>query len=82
MVLLLPTARQFVLLVHETPLKRWLAAPGGLATIDQLVPFQCSIDRPTATHDDGLVHETPFSSFVPGCATVYEVVPFQCSIAD
>ena len=40
-----PTAKQFVLLVHDTLVSALAYCGGwfGLATTDQLVPFQCSI---------------------------------------
>jgi hypothetical protein len=38
--LLVPTAKQLVVLGHDTPLRT--AELLGLVTIDQLVPFQCS----------------------------------------
>jgi hypothetical protein len=44
-------------LVHDTP---YMPVPGW-AIVDQLVPFQCSVDDwPTATQNDVLVHDTAF----------------------
>ena len=65
-----PTAKQFVVLVHATPLKTVpVAAAGfGLATTDQLVPFHRSTSddsravvetkEPTAKHSVVVGHAT------------------------
>jgi len=64
-----PTAKQLVELEHDTPSNSTAARAGGLglATIDQLVPFQCSINVPfppvpTAKQSDALEHDTAESS--------------------
>jgi hypothetical protein len=72
-----PTAKQFVALEQDTPLSVTVVAPAGvgLATIDHVVPFHCSISvvdvsvvreaaaaSPTATQLVGLEHDTPSSS--------------------
>jgi len=89
-----PTAKQLDVLGHVTPSRAESVAPVGfgLATIDQLVPFQCSANvlwpgplaAPTAKQLVVLGHDTPFSSdsFSPvgfGLAITDQLVPFQCS---
>ena len=74
----LPTAIQLAADAHETPASEVSAAPPafGVATIDQLVPFQCSArlfcdvdvdENPTAAQSLALAHDTPLScvSFEP-----------------
>jgi hypothetical protein len=69
-----PTAKQLVVLGHDTPLSKEAVAPVGLGLVrtDQLVPFHCSTsvvvapkwaeDEPTAKQLVALGHDTPFSS--------------------
>ncbi|MGO9876712.1 MAG: hypothetical protein ACLPVY_23300 [Acidimicrobiia bacterium] len=64
-----PTAKQLVELEHDTPTSSAPASPvrRGLATIDQLVPFQRSMNvpfppAPTAKQSDALEHDTAESS--------------------
>jgi hypothetical protein len=65
----LPTAKQLVVLGHEVPVKSATGGPGGfgLATNDQLVPFQISVSvwlwstAPTAAQLAVLVHDTDAS---------------------
>src|SRR5262245_22150169 len=77
----------------DTPLSR-VSPPAtfGLGTVDQAVPFQCSVCV-TLTGTDPL-ESTPIpmaqmsvadaaltpTSLVPGLATIDQVVPFQCSM--
>jgi hypothetical protein len=89
--LTLPTAKQLVVLAHDTPARFELAPPRlGLATIDQTVPFQRSINVaasacPTAKQSVTLVHATPENAELVapdglGLATIDQTVPFQRSI--
>jgi hypothetical protein len=70
-----PTAKQLVVLAHDTPLSALLlgAERFGLATIDQLAPSHCSISdfideapgisyQPTAKQLVALAHETLVSA--------------------
>jgi hypothetical protein len=83
----LPTAKQFVVLVHDTPSRSLPDAPGGLglATSVQVVPFHRSINAPpTAKQFVALVHETPRRrvSVLPagvGLATIVHALPFHRS---
>jgi hypothetical protein len=91
----LPTATQLVAVVHDTPLTATAAAPlgVGLATIDQVVPFQRSMstcgaelfaDLPTAMQLDTVEHEMParFAETAPagiGMLTIDQLVPFHRS---
>ena len=69
----LPTAKQVVVVGHDTSASELSVAPGtfGLATVDHFEPFQCSISvfvidewaektsmEPTAKHDFAARHET------------------------
>ena len=90
-----PTALQLVGLGHETPFSPLNVAPLGLglATIDQAVPFQRSVnvllvkpaeDEPTAKQLVGLGHDTAKSALCVaplgfGLATIDQVAPSQCS---
>jgi hypothetical protein len=91
-----PTAKQLVTVVQDTPERPLKDAPGGLglAAIDQLVPFQCSISGrapellkswPTVKQLLALIHDTAEREFSVvseglGLATMDQLVPFQCSI--
>jgi len=72
-----PTAKQFAASEQDTPFSVTVVAPAGvgLATIDHVVPFHCSINvfdmsvvaetsavSPTATQLVGLEHDTPSRS--------------------
>ena len=87
-----PTAKQLVALVHEMAESFVSTLPSvGAATIDQLLPFQCSINPvrgeppveefPTAKQSVVLVHATPGSSLKSapwfGLATIDQIVPFH-----
>jgi hypothetical protein len=86
-----PTAKQLVVLGHETPLSEALFPAGfGLGTIDQDDPFQRAISErsaaplkywPTAKQLVEVVQET-FASLdcelVAGDGSIDHVVPFQC----
>ncbi len=92
-----PTAAQSVSLAQDTPLNAVSSDPVGLAeaTIDQVVPFQRSInpviiefdafvERPTAKQSVADEHDNPLKedSNAPtglGVATSTQLVPFQCS---
>ena len=88
-----PTARQFVVLVHATPLRTVLPEPVGLGllTIDQAVPFHRSTSDeplllfvPTASQFVVLGHATPLR-IAPkeplgfGLLTIDHAVPFHRS---
>jgi hypothetical protein len=91
-----PTARQLVALVHDTPLKELRVAPIGsaLATTDQLEPFHSSTNvvttpltsrLPTAKQLVAVPHDTPYKSalLAPigfGLATTDQLEPSHCSI--
>jgi hypothetical protein len=73
-----------VVLGHDTPIG---AAPpsnerGGTApaSIDHLVPFQCSIALPTAEQLVGFAHDTELKPPALGIVTMDQLTPFQCSI--
>jgi hypothetical protein len=87
-----PTAKQLVVLAHETPKRSLFPAPAGfgLATIDQAEPFQRSMsvlagltpDTPTAKQLVALGHETENrpgngEPLGLGLATIDHTVPFQ-----
>ena len=90
-----PTATHVVALEQETPVSSEVCAPAsfGLATTDQLVPFQASVnvlfsacdkDPPTAKQLVAAEHETackPDAAVsVPfGLVTIDQLVPFQLS---
>ena len=91
----MPTAKQLVVLVHDTPDSLACVGPGGfgLATIVQLVPFHRSTKVrlvvptpgvPTAKQLVALAHDTPdstlpFGSDVFGLDTIVQLVPFHRS---
>ena len=87
----LPAAAQRSAVAHDTAASRERVAPAGfgLVTIDQVEPFQRSMnavpaDSPTAKQLVADVHETPFSCapVAPpgfGLATIDQLVPFQRS---
>ena len=92
-----PTAKQLVVLVHDTPLNAENTAPVGLGlmTRAQVVPFQRSTNdlttvelltkEPTAKQLVAVGHETPLKLVVPeglGLATIDQVVLFHCSASD
>jgi hypothetical protein len=88
----LPTAKQLVVLAHDTPLSVPPAARSGVAVTDQLVPFHCSTKMsapacPIAKQLVELAHDTAVSaSPTPDCdvglglATIDQLVPFHCSV--
>jgi hypothetical protein len=69
-----PTAKQLVVLAHETPFRTLMAMPVGLGlvTMDQVLPFHCSTSvfpsdeesayLPTAKQLVVVRHDTPFST--------------------
>jgi len=73
-----PTARQFVVLRHDT------APPPALGIFDQVLPFQRVVRLPTAMQYVALTHDTPnvtVSAVLTdvGAMTTDQVLPFQCS---
>ena len=92
-----PTAKQLVVLAHDTPFKcRWPPVRFGWAAIAQLLPFQRSISVlygpvmflrvPTAKQNVALGHETPakveiLPSVEFGLETIAQVLPFQRSMS-
>jgi len=91
LVLVLPTAKQLVMVGQDTPLRSALAAPDGLVVVTaaQVVPFHCSTNvvpvalLPTAVQVDVFEHDTATSrSSVVGSgdAVIVQAIPFQCSV--
>jgi hypothetical protein len=85
-----PTAKHFVVLRHDTPLKKTPLKAGGLGlgTIDQLLASHLSANvegvasLPTAKQLCELGHVTPCRSLVPvrlGLATPPQLLPFHRS---
>ena len=90
----LPTAKQFIVLVHEMLARLLESAPWlGLTTIDHVAPFQRSMsvlakdlvdEPPTATQNVVLEHDTPDSvlAVAPGAfglGTTVQPDPVGCS---
>jgi len=87
-----PTATHCDALVHEMPVRLTALAPCGfgLATIDHVVPVNCStsdpLAEPTAMHTALVVHVIPERSVNLdvggfGLGTTLHEAPFQCSIS-
>ena len=87
----LPTAKQLVVLGHDTPHSTSTYEVTGLRMIDQRVPSQRSTTawlpaRPTAKQLDVRGHDTPnsdgpFPPPVTGLDMIAQVLPFQRSIS-
>jgi len=90
----LPTAKQLVMLVHETLARPFEPVPWfGLVMIDHVAPFQRSIsvlardlvdEPPTATQNLKLEHDTPDRTLAVapdafGLATTVQPDPVGCS---
>jgi hypothetical protein len=88
---LLPTAKQLVVLAHDTPRSVPPPVSFGIVLTDQLVPSHCSTNVsepacPVAKQVVALAHDTAVSASKPelgvglGLATIDQLVPFHCSV--